>query len=106
MAKKKILQCNVFGSITEIAPMGETQKEIKRNWENLFIIWRDSRPIADKNHHGHCGHGKMCGYCKNKNHKRACIMALNALKREEHIEIDYENLSFIDAWEGNYGKVY
>ena len=51
---------------------------------------------------GKQGWGSMCDYCEDNSYGRPCIRALNTLLREKNIKIDYEKLSFEDAWDGRF----
>ena len=49
---------------------------------------------------GKCGYGSMCDYCSDNTYGRPCVRALNEYLHFAKIKIDYEKLSFEDAWNG------
>lgn len=82
--------------------MSEYGKQ-KRRWENAFQKWSNEHGIEAVEHiesYGCCGYGSMCDWCEDNSYGRPCVMALNAMCREKHIEIDYSDYDFKKVWIG------
>ena len=96
-------QYDVFGGCGEpLAPKPKIDK-VKRNWENRFQRWSDKMAItAPDEHYGKCGYGLMCDYCSENDKGRPCVRSLNEYLRITGIKVDYEKLSFEDAWDGRF----
>lgn len=70
----------------------------KRNWENAFQKWSNSQWDDDYTSLGKCGYGSMCDWCEDNTYGRPCVRALNAMCREKHISIDYDDYDFTKVW--------
>ena len=71
----------------------------KRNWENGFQRWSDNESNKfDGKSFGCCGWGSMCDYCEDNSYGRPCVRALNALCRDKHITIDYQERNFEEVF--------
>lgn len=95
-------QFDLFGGCEEPpAPKPKIDK-VKRNWEARFQRWSNKEFRDGYNGFGACGYGSMCDYCEDNTYGRPCVRALNDLCRRHNIKIDYEKLSFEDAWDGRF----
>jgi len=73
----------------------------KRKWENAFQRWSNEQFIGDGiNDYGCCGYGSMCDWCTDNSYGRPCVRALNAMRREKRIQIDYTDYDFEKVWRG------
>ena len=72
----------------------------KRNWENAFQRWSDKHGIDEDSweNYGCCGYGSMCDWCEDNSYGRPCVRALNAMCREKHISINYDDYDFEKVW--------
>ena len=70
----------------------------KRKWENAFQKWSNEHASEGADSYGCCGYGSMCDWCKDNDHGRPCVRALNAMCREKRITIDYDNYDFSEVW--------
>lgn len=76
----------------------------KRKWENAFQRWSDKQMQDAYTSLGICGYGSMCDYCEDNSRGRPCVRALNAMCREKHIKIDYNNYNFEKIWRYGYER--
>lgn len=81
-------------------PKGERTDLVKRRWENAFQKWSDQHGMEENNttSYGCCGYGSMCDYCEDNSYGRPCVRALNAMIRDKHIEIDYNDRNYERIW--------
>ena len=98
-------QYDFFGGCEEPpAPKPKIDK-VKRNWENRFQRWSDKMAEVATTTEGKCGYGFMCDYCEDNTYGRPCVRAFNEVLRsveKYNIKVDYEKLSFEDAWDGRF----
>lgn len=95
-------QYDLFGGCEEPpAPKPKIDK-VKRNWENRFQRWSNKMAFESTEVYGKCGYGLMCDYCSDNDKGRPCVRALNEYLRIADKKIDYEKLSFEDAWDGRF----
>ena len=95
-------QYDFFGGCEEPPKPYPKIDKVKRNWEARFQRWSNKEFQEGRNGYGACGYGSMCDYCEDNSYGRPCIRALNELFRKKNIKIDYEKLSFEDAWNGRF----
>ena len=75
-------------------------EKTKRNWENGFQRWSDKHGMEKNNttSYGCCGYGSMCDYCEDNSYGRPCVRALNAMIRDKHMKIDYNDRNYERIW--------
>lgn len=95
-------QYDLFGGCEEPPASKPKIDKVKRNWEARFQRWSNKEFRDGSYGFGACGYGSMCDYCEDNTYGRPCVRALNILLREKNIKIDYEKLSFEDAWNGRF----
>jgi hypothetical protein len=61
------------------------------------ITW-GSYNCDDTTAFGKCGYGCICDYCEDNSYGRPCVRALNALCRDKHITIDYQDRNFEEVF--------
>ena len=79
------------------------KKRVRRRWEYAFQKWSNEHGIESANNttsYGCCGFAKICDYCKDNSYGKPCVRALNAMLREQKIEIDYSDRDFEKIWRG------
>lgn len=76
----------------------------KKAWEDGFQKWSNEQSQKGEEAYGACGYGSMCDYCKDNSYGRPCVRALNAMIRDKWINLDYDKLTYEDAWCGNFKK--
>ena len=83
----------------QVSAFMEYEKK-KRNWENAFQKWSNYMVQGEGsvNGYGCCGYGSMCDWCEDNSYGRPCVRALNAMCREKHITINYEDRDFAKIW--------
>ena len=95
-------QYDLFGGCEEPpAPKPKIDKA-KRNWGNRFQRWSNKQFQEGHQGYGACGYSSMCDYCEDNTKGRPCVRALNEYLRNMDKKIDYEKLSFEDAWDGRF----
>lgn len=95
-------QYDIFGGCEEPPTHKSKIDKLKRNWENRFQRWSDKMAEDGTVPEGKCGYGLMCDYCEENTYGRPCVRALNEYLRIANIKIDYEKISFDDAWNGRF----
>lgn len=70
----------------------------KRRWENAFQKWSDEQGMDGAMSYGCCGYGSICDWCEDNTYGRPCVRALNAMCREKHIRINYDDMDFKSVW--------
>ena len=98
-------QYDFFGGCQEIPAKAKAKNyKQKRNWENRFQRWSNKMAEVATTSEGKCGCGSMCDYCEDNSYGRPCVRAFNELLRKVNVKpvIDYEKLSFEDAWDGRF----
>ena len=74
------------------------ENKLKRKWENAFQKWSDENSMEGTDCYGCCGFGSMCDWCEDNTYGRPCVRALNAMCREEGIDLDYTDTNFKRIW--------
>lgn len=95
-------QYDIFGVCEEPPTPKPKIDKVKRNWENRFQRWSNKMADDGTIPEGKCGYGLMCDYCSDNDIGRPCVRALNEYLRIANKKIDYEKLSFEDAWDGRF----
>lgn len=70
----------------------------KRKWEDAFQKWSNEHGQDGRDSLGCCGFGDMCDWCKDNSYGRPCVRALNAMCREKHINVNYDDYDFRKVW--------
>lgn len=83
----------------QVSAFREYEKK-KRSWENGFQKWSNYMVQGEGsvNGYGCCGYGSMCDWCEDNSYGRPCVRALNAMCREKHITINYEDRDYARIW--------
>ena len=96
---------NLFGE-----PYSDGQKKTtsvddkkKRRWENAFQKWSNQHGMDGYDHYGCCGFGAICNYCKDNYYGRPCVRALNEMLRTKRKTINYDAITFEEAFDGKGG---
>lgn len=95
------MDVNLFGDPFETSYKKKSTEfdKKKRKWENKFQKWSD-KVFNDGNHYGACGFGAICDYCGDNSYGRPCVRALNEMLRKKRKAIDYDKVTFEDAFDG------
>lgn len=96
-------QITFEGDFKEQKAAPDYQKK-KKKWENGFQKWSNEQSQKGEEAYGACGYGSMCDYCKDNSYGRPCVRALNEMCRDKFICLDYDKLTYEDAWCGNFKK--
>lgn len=95
---------NLFGESYEDAPRKEIpsreETNKKRRWEDAFQKWSNEHGMSGLTHYGACGYGAICDYCKDNHIGRPCVRALNEMLRTKRSAIDYDAMTFEEAFDG------
>lgn len=79
-----------------ISEAKKKERNQKTAWGNAFQRWSDN--CDDTTAFGKCGYGCICDYCEDNSYGRPCVRALNALCRDKHITIDYQERNFEEVF--------
>lgn len=96
-------QYDIFGKCEEPPTPKQNADKVKRRWEDGFQRWSNKLHLDGTTSEGKCGYSAICDYCEDNSYGRPCVRALNEMCRKKNIKIDYEKVSFEDAWEGEFG---
>ena len=90
---------NLFGEPYAELPKKKKKPQDKerRAWENAFQNWSNKESQDGTSPNGCCGYGQICDYCTDNDKGRPCVRALNTMRREKRIEIDYSDRNF-ERW--------
>ena len=93
---------NLFGDPFEegLKKKATIDEKKKRKWEDAFQRWSNQHGIDGYDHYGCCGFGQICDYCKDNHYGRPCVRALNEMLRTKHKKINYETITFKQAFDG------
>ena len=93
---------NLFGEPYEadLKKTATIEENKKRRWENAFQKWSNKKMLEDSDHYGACGFGRICDYCADNSYGRPCVRALNEMLRKRRKTIDYDSITFMEAFDG------
>ena len=97
-----MIDVDLFGEPIDCRGRKETSedKKKKRRWEDGFQRWCDKQADDGSTHYGVCGFGVICNYCADSSYGRPCVRALNTMLREKRKELDYEHVTYEQAFDG------
>lgn len=93
---------NLFGEpfdTPQVKHADEAEKK-RRRWENAFQRWSNEKAADGLTRYGACGYGAICDYCEDNDYGRPCVRALNAMLRDQRRTIDYDSISYEEAFDG------
>ena len=91
-----------FLALVPKVKIDNTDKNIKRRWENDFQKWSNNGMQGAKSYndyYGVCGTSEICNYCTDNSYGRPFVRALNEMCRERKITIDYTKKKFEEIWD-------
>ena len=93
---------DLFGNTYDPFPKLKTSdsEKKKRRWEYGFQKWSDKQLADGYTHYGACGYGVICDFCKDNTFGNPCVRAFNEMLRKKQIEIDYDKITYEQAFDG------
>ena len=85
-------------TLINLPPKDNTEKNLKRRWENGFQKWSDKVSQDGLTSLGKCGYSFICDYCNGNLFGRPCVRALNTMCKERKITIDYTKNNYEEIW--------
>lgn len=91
-------QTSWLSDVLESDNLKKKKQAARRKWENAFQKWSDKHGLDGGDALGCCGWGSMCDWCTDNSYGRPCVRALNAMRREKKMQVDYSDFDFEKIW--------
>ncbi len=79
-------------------PKPNIEKAKKRKWEDAFQRMSDKMAQDETTPRGKCGYMNFCDCCSDNSYGRPCVRAFNAYCRDNHIQVNYDDLNSVEEW--------